>query len=317
MVIGGGTGVFSVLIGLKPYFEDLTAIVTMADDGGSTGVLREEFGILPPGDVRRALIALSSSNNEMLSRLFAYRFQEGVGLTGHAFGNLMITALHRITNDFEKAINETGKILRIRGKVVPVTLGNVRLMAELEDGKIIEGENNIDIPKYDGHDGRIKIKRVWLKPQVMANPNAKKAIMEADLVIVGPGDLYTSLIPNFLVGGIIEAMRKTKAKKIYFTNIMTKFGETNYFKASDFVGTMVDYLGPKSFDYVFINGIRPSLSRLSPYMKEHADFVEPDIENLNGKKYGFTPVKLDLLRTKGFIRHDPEKIAKAVKMIIK
>ena len=133
MVIGGGTGVFSVLIGLKPYFEDLTAIVTMADDGGSTGVLREEFGILPPGDVRRALIALSSSNNEMLSRLFAYRFQEGVGLTGHAFGNLMITALHRITNDFEKAINETGKILRIRGKVVPVTLGNVRLMAELED----------------------------------------------------------------------------------------------------------------------------------------------------------------------------------------
>ncbi len=313
VVIGGGTGVFSVLMGLKPYFEDLTAIVTMADDGGSTGVLREEFGILPPGDVRRALIALSSSDNEMLARLFSYRFQEGVGLTGHAFGNLIITALHRITNDFEKAINETGKILRIQGRVIPVTLGNVKLMAELEDGKIIEGENNIDIPK---HDGRIKIKRVWLKPRVMANPNAQKAIMEADLVIVGPGDLYTSLIPNFLVGGIKEAMQKTEAKKIYFTNIMTKFGETNDFKASDFAGVMMDYLGPKSFDYVFVNGVRPSLHRLAPYIKECADFVEPDIDNLNGKKYGFTPIKSDLLRKKGFIRHDPEKIAKAVNFIL-
>ena len=313
VVIGGGTGVYSILSSLKPYFENLTAIVTMADDGGSTGILREEFGILPPGDVRRALAALSSSNNEMLANLLSYRFREGVGLTGHNFGNLLITALHRITGDFEKAIDEAGKILKIQGKVVPVTLKNSKLMAELEDGKIIEGESNIDIPQ---HDGRIRIKRVWLKPQVEINPNARKAILTADLIIIGPGDLYTSLIPNLLVRGVKEALQKTKAKKAYFINLMTKFGETNNFKASDFVKVIMEYFGPDMLDFALINGTRPGLKRLSPYVKERADFVEPDMENLSGIKFGLTPIKFDFLRSKGFIRHDGEKIAKAIKMIL-
>ncbi|MBI3046125.1 MAG: YvcK family protein [Candidatus Harrisonbacteria bacterium] len=312
VVIGGGTGVFTVLTALKPHFKNLTAIVTMADDGGSTGILREEFGMLPPGDIRRALIALSASDNKMLANLFSYRFQEGVGLAGHTFGNLLITALHRITDDFEQAIEEAGKILLAEGKVVPVTLDRAQLLAELEDGQIIKGETNIDIPN---HDGRIKIKRVWLKPEAALNPNARKAILEADLVIIGPGDLYTSLIPNLLVKGMREALQKTKAKVAYFTNLMTKFGETNNFSASDFINTLQSYLGKEVLDFAIINNRKPSPRRLAGYIKERAEFVEPDLGNIRLNK-NFMPVTADLLRPKGFVRHDSEKIAKAIRMIL-
>ncbi|MDO8430275.1 MAG: YvcK family protein [bacterium] len=312
VVIGGGTGVFTILTALKPHFRNLTAIVTMADDGGSTGVLREEFGILPPGDIRRALIALSSSDNVMLANLLSYRFEEGVGLTGHSFGNLMITALHRITNDFEKAIEEAGKILVTEGKVIPVTLGHSQLVAELENGQIIRGESNIDIPN---HDGNLKIKRAWLKPEVEINPNARKAILGADLVVIGPGDLYTSLIPNLLVKGAREALQKTKAKVVYFVNLMTKHGETNRFAASDFVNTMRNYLGDGVLDFAIINNKKPSPAQLSSYIKERADFVNPDLNNIPPKK-NFMPIATDLVRSKGLIRHDSEKVAKAVKMII-
>src|SRR3989344_3736717 len=311
VVIGGGTGVYTVLTSLKPHFKDLTAIVTMADDGGSTGILREEFGILPPGDIRRALIALSASDNKMLSNLFSYRFQEGVGLTGHNFGNLMITALERLTNDFERAVEETGKILMIRGRVVPVTLNHTKLMAELEDGQIIKGETNIDIPQ---HDGRLKVKRVWLKPLVEINISAEKEILSAAAIIIGPGDLYASLIPNLLVKGVKSALQKSKAKKIYFTNLMTKHGETNNFRASDFAGTISDYLGSGILDYVLINGNKPSPNRLVPYIKERADFVEPNLADF--PKGGPTLIKTDLLRPRGLIRHDSEKIAKIIKMIL-
>ncbi|NCN53223.1 YvcK family protein, partial [Candidatus Wolfebacteria bacterium] len=263
-------------------------------------------------DVRRALIALSSSNNKMLSNLFSYRFQEGVGLTGHNFGNLLITALHRITDDFESAINEAGKILQIKGKVIPVTLDNSRLMAELENGQIIEGETNIDIPRHDGH---LKIKRTWLSPSVKINNNAKKAILNADLIIIGPGDLYTSIIPNLLVGGVKEALQKTRAKKVYFTNLMTKFGETNDFKASDFISVIIDYFGSNMLDYAIINGSRPSPKRLASYIKEKAYFVEADLININNK-FKITPIKTDLLRSRGYIRHDSDKINKVIKMII-
>jgi len=312
VVIGGGTGVFTVLTALKPHFQNLTAIVTMADDGGSTGILREEFGILPPGDIRRALIALSVSDNKMLADLFSYRFEEGVGLTGHTFGNLLITALHRLTNDFERAIQEAGKILMTQGKVIPVTREPANLMAELEDGQIIKGETNIDIPKHDGH---LKIKRVWLKPPVEINPNAGKAILEADLVIIGPGDIYTSLIPNLLVRGLKEALQKSKAKTIYFVNLMTKFGETTGFSASDFINTLKRYLGEDVLDYVILNNKKPSPQRLSAYMKELAEFVEADLENIPPKK-NFMPIATDLLRPRGLIRHDPEKLARVVRMIL-
>lgn len=312
VVIGGGTGVFTILTALKPYFENLTAIVTMADDGGSTGILREEFGMLPPGDIRRALIALSASDNKMLADLFSYRFEEGAGLTGHNFGNLMITALHRLTDDFEKAIGEAGKILMVRGKVIPVTREHSQLLAELEDGQIIKGETNIDIPQ---HDGKLKIKRVWLKPQPKINPNAEKAILAADLVIIGPGDLYTSLIPNLLVKGVKEALGKTKGKVAYFVNLMTKFGETNNFSASDFINAMKLYLGEGVLDFAVINNKKPSAQRLGAYVKERSEFVEADLENIPPVK-NFMPIASDLARQKGLIRHDSEKVAGVVKMIV-
>jgi uncharacterized cofD-like protein len=174
LVTGGGTGVFSVLSGLKGYDGiELTAIVTMSDDGGSTGILREEFGILPPGDIRRALLALSYSDNRTLSALLSYRFKEGTGLRGHNFGNLMLAALERITGSFTGAIREAGKILAVKGNILPVTLTKTRLMAELEDGTIVKGETNIDIPS---HDGRLRIERVWLEPQAKLNPEVRQAL---------------------------------------------------------------------------------------------------------------------------------------------
>ncbi len=312
VVIGGGTGVYTLLSALRNDFDDLTAIVTMADDGGSAGILREEFGMLPPGDIRRALVALSSSDNKMLADLFAYRFEEGVGLTGHNFGNLLITALHRLTGNFEKAIQEAGKILGIKGKVIPVTLQSSKLMAELENGQVVEGETNLDIPKHDGH---LRIKRIWLKPAAKINPRAREAIMSADLIIIGPGDLYTSLIPNLLVDGVRESLKNTKGKVAYFVNVMTKFGETHGFAASDFVNVIREYLGDGVLDFVVMNNAKPSPQRLSGYIRERAEFVEPDMENIKLSKGGF-PLAIDIIRSKGYIRHDPEKVLKVIKMIV-
>ncbi len=310
VVIGGGTGVFTVLSGLRNYFSDLTAIVTMADDGGSTGILREEFGILPPGDVRRALIALSGSDNKILSELFNYRFMEGSGLRGHNFGNLMLTALERITGNFQKAIDQGAKILSVRGRVVPVTLENVRLVAELENGQIVRGETNIDIPR---HDGRLKIKRVRLLPEAGINPSAKEEIMRADGVVIGPGDLYTSLIPNLLVRGMKDALLKTKGKVIYVVNLMTKFGETNGFRASDFLRTVEDYIGRGIIDYAVVNGKKPAPERLRPYIMEKAGFVEVDRENFGAKPI---LISADLMRSRGMIRHDYEKTARIIRKLL-
>ena len=306
VVIGGGTGVFTVLTGLRKYPTELTAVVTMADDGGSTGMLREDFGILPPGDVRRALIALSKTEDKILAQLFTYRFKEGAGLHGHSFGNLMLTALERIVGDFEGAIVAAGKILGVEGGVVPVTKTFTKLFAELENGQIIRGESNIDIPS---HDGRLKIKRVWLEPRAALNSSAEKAILAADLVVLGPGDLYTSVLPNLLIEGMPEALKKTKAKKVYITNLMTKFGETNDFVASDFLKTIEIYLGNKVLDYVVANNQKPAPARLKPYVKEKASFVELDSNNFSKKPL---LVSAPLGRTKGFLRHDPERLARVL-----
>lgn len=310
VVIGGGTGIFSVLSGLKHHFENITAIVTMADDGGSTGILREEFGILPPGDIRRAIIALSDSDNKSLSELFNYRFKEGSGLSGHSLGNLIITALERITGSFEGAIDEVSKILRVKGKILPVTLKTTYLMAELENGVVIKGETNIDIPK---HDGQTRIKKVWLKPATVINPQAKKALLGADFIIIGPGDLYSSLIPNLLVNGMKETLRRARGKKIFFVNLMTKFGETTGFKASDFMKAIEQYLGKNILDYIVMNSTKPSPSRLRPYVAERSEFVEADLENFGRRPL---PIATDLLRQGSLIRRDPEKVAQVVKMLV-
>ena len=185
------------------------------------------------------------------------------------------------------------------------------MVAELENGQKIVGETNIDIPK---HDGNIKIKSVSLRPAVKINPNAKKAIMRADIVIIGPGDLYTSIIPNLLVDGMKESLKKTKAKKIYISNVMTKFGETNDFKATDFIKTISDYLGKDVLDYAIVNNKKPSLKKLASYVKEKSDFVIPDLDKVKTGK--ISVIKTDLLRSGKFIRHDPAKLCGLIKMLI-
>lgn len=311
VVIGGGTGVFVVLQSLKSLNCYPQAIISMADSGGSSGVLREEFGILPPGDVRRALIALANSDNRILAKLFSYRFQEGKGLNGHSFGNLFLTALERITGDFQKAIWEAGKILQIKGEVIPITLNNTHLVAQLENGEIIYGETHIDIPR---HNPRLKIKKIWLQPSARINPLAKKVLNQADAIIIGPGDLYTSLLPNLVVKGVKETIRKTSAKKIYIVNIMTKYGETNGFKASDFVEEIEKYLGKNVIDYILVNTKKPSVSRLKKYQKEKAEFVVFDERKF--RKIKAKVILADLLREKGLLRHDFRKLSLVLKKIL-
>lgn len=303
VVIGGGTGVYTVLSGLKEFPYYLTAIVSMADNGGSTGVLREEFGVLPPGDIRRALIALSDSDI-MLAKLFNYRFEEGNSFSGHSLGNLLITALERITGSFDQAIKEAVRILNVKGDVIPVTLQDVELVAELENGEIIKGETNIDVPKHDGH---LQIKKVYLDPPVKANPDAVKAIESADAIILGPGDIYTSIVPNLLVDDIVGHINRSKAKKIYVVNVMTKFGETNNFQASDFVNEIEKYLGEGSLDYCVINTNKPTADLLERYEQERDEFVAFDEENFSDIKA--TVVSGDLIRQGQFVRHDSSKLA--------
>ena len=307
VVIGGGTGVFTVLSGLRKYPVDLTAIISMADDGGSTGVLREEFGILPPGDVRRALVALARADNKMLSELFNYRFSEG-GFKNHVFGNIMLIALERLTGSFEGALDEAGKILSIHGHVVPVTLANVRLAARLEDGTVIRGETNIDIPK---HDPTLRIKKVYLSSEARANLRATKAIRAADLIVIGPGDLFTSIIPNLLVRGIPEAIKKSRAKKAFVVSTMTKAGETNGFSVADFLRELETYLGRGVLDYIVINKKRPAASRLTKYEKEGKAVVE--IGNLPSRPKAIFGA---FLRSSGFARHDPDALARSLIKLI-
>lgn len=304
VVIGGGTGTFTVLSGLKNYPLDLSAIVTMADDGGSTGVLRDELGVLPPGDVRRSLIALSDSS-KLLRDLFNYRF-ENQSLRGHSFGNLFLTALEKVSGKFATAVEEAEKILNIRGRVIPVTLNNVRLSARLMDGTLITGETNIDIPKHASH---AAIEKVWLTPQAKINPAAAKAIHDADLIVVGPGDIYTSLIPNLLVRGVPEAIRRSRAKKLYVVNLVNKFGETHGFRAEKYLATMERYLGRGVFDIVVFNRARPSPRVLARYRKEKAEFVTPP-ERI--KKTHPRYVVADLISKGKLFRHDPDRLAQLI-----
>ncbi len=312
VVIGGGTGVYTVLSGLRDYPVHLTAVVSMADDGGSTGSLREEFGILPPGDIRRALVALSDSNNKILSDLFNFRFEENSSLHGHSLGNLLITALEKITGSFDQAIEEAVKILNINGDVIPVTLSRTKLFAILEDGTQVEGETNIDIPK---HNPDLHISELRLDPPVLANPKAIQAIQNADVVILGPGDVYTSILPNILAEGIKDAIKNTRAKVLYIVNIMTKYGETNNFKAADFLSTVEKYLEEGSIDMCLINTEKPHDNTIiERYKEEHVEFVENDFKSQKVKNTEI--VTGDFLRKGMFLRHDPKKLAKTLNAII-
>ncbi len=313
--IGGGTGTFVALKGLKLHPCWLSGIVTMSDSGGSNKRLRDEFGLLPTSDIRQCFVALADENGGrgLMRQLFMYRFDKGTGISGMTFGNLFMAALTDILGSQREAIQQTGKVLKIRGTVLPVSYSDTNLMAQYEDGSVVTEEHFIDEPV---HDGKMKIVRVWLKPEAHVNPDAVKAIMEADMIVVGPGDLYTSVIPNLLVKGISEAIRTSKAKKVYVMNLMTKWGQTYNFKASDHLAPLESYI-KKPFDYVVVNTAPLSKIALALYAKNFEYPVEDDLPNgagytiIRGDVAGAQMVhkaKTDEL-VRSLIRHDSEKLA--------
>jgi len=307
VVLGGGTGIYAVLTGLRHHTRAITAVVSMSDSGGSSGRLRDEFGYLPPGDVRRCLVALASDEDSMLLRqLFEYRFDRGMGLNGHTFGNLLITALTDILGSTDRAIDEAGSLLRIAGRVLPVTLTDTTLCAVLADGHEIEGETNIDVRKV--HHG-VPIESVYLRPEAEINPPVLDAISDADLIVLGPGDLYTSVVPNLLVNGVAEAIRESSAKRVYVCNVMTKHGETDDFAASDFIREILRYLGGEGTVDCAVLNYHESLPRdvLRKYQEQHAQPVSIDL----GRCYELVPELAirPLTAVGALVRHDADRLA--------
>jgi len=312
VVIGGGTGTYTVLMGLKKHRVDLTAIVSMADSGGSSGRLRDEFGVLPPGDVRQCLLALSNLPLEKTSlrRLLEYRFNNGRGLKGHSFGNLLLTALTEITGREDLAIAEAAKILNVQGRVLPISLEKTTLCVRLEDGTIIKGETNIDVRRVRPD---LKIIDVFLDPGIKIFPEAKKAILAADLIVLGPGDLYTSVLPNILVKGVNQAIVKSKAKLIYVCNLMTKHGETDGFNCSNFAKEVLRYLGPasKKLKAMLVNrDLSVPKKVLKRYEQEGSFPVKIDCQACKDLKIE-TVIK-SLAAAGQLWRHDSSKLAKAL-----
>ena len=320
VVIGGGTGSFTVLSGLKKYNNlDLTAVVSMADDGGSTGKLRDEYGVLPPGDIRQCLVALSEAD-QLMRELFNFRFSGG-SLTGHNLGNIFISAVEKMTGNFNDALKVISMILNVRGLVLPVTLNKVRLQVELNNGKVILGQNEI----ANNHlVSRFGVKKIYFDKKAKANPEATKAILSADLVVVGPGSFYSSLIPNFLVKGIPEALIATRAKKVFVCNLMNQYGQTDDFTVADFVEGIERFIKPNTFNYIIYNEQIPSGNLLKKYVDEGQPVLLG--EKKKNSSHKFVGVKLlnDKIpkRAKGdplartLIRHNPEALAKAIVNLI-
>jgi len=305
--IGGGTGLSVLLQGLKRYTNNISAIVTVADEGGSSGQLRKDFGILPPGDIRNCLVALADTE-PLMSDLFQYRFNESSPLKGHNFGNIFLLAMSRVTKDFEEAVKESSKILAIRGQVMPSTLERVRLLAEFEDGSKELGEVRISgTPKH--------IKRISLIPQhCKATNSATEAIKTAEVIIFGPGSLYTSIIPNLLVDGISDAIFKSKAIKIYICNVMTQRGETDNYTASDHVKALLDNTKIGLIDYIIVNNVTPSKEILSKYKQQSAYPVTVDADNI--KEMGIAVVEDNVIDVRDYVRHNPNRLAKVIEDII-
>ncbi len=272
VTIGGGTGNFVVLRGLKRYPVELTAVVSMADDGGSTGVLRDELGVLPPGDVRQCLVALSNSSRLMRS-LMNYRFEQG-GLEGHSFGNLLLSALEKVTGSFEKAVEEAARILNIRGRVIPVTTHQVRLKMLLHNRRLLEGEKEIYYSEEidQGYDS------LYLEPIPLVNPHAIDEIRNADMIVLGPGGLYTSLIPNLLVPGLAQALQQTAAHKVFVVNLMNRKGQTTGFSVRRYLDEISRFVGDDVFDTILVNRESPRAELLELYAAE-GDPVINDLDH--------------------------------------
>ena len=304
--IGGGTGLSTLLRGLKKFRGNISVIVTVTDDGGSSGRLREELNVLPPGDIRNCMIALSEDEH-LMSRLFRFRFSSEGGLHDHSFGNLFLTAMAGVTGDFAVAVRLTSEVLAIKGIIYPSTTSNVGLRAEFEDGSWVEGETRITASQK-------RIRRIQLAPSdAHPLPEALDAIDAADLITIGPGSLYTSLIPNMLVNEVISAVRASSAVKIYIQNIMTQPGETEMYSAADHVEALAQHCGGILFSNVLLNNGKPSPEILKKYGAEHAGLVEIDRDRLYA--LGLNLVERDLLAEEEVIRHDPDRLAQAVLQI--
>jgi len=322
--IGGGTGSYTVLTGLKKKDLDLTAVVTCADSGGSTGRLRDEFGFLPVGDFRMALVALADTNgdNDVLRELFLYRFEKGLGLRGHNFGNLLLTALTDIFGSENRAFEYASRILRVRGKVLPITNEPITLIAEYENGKIIIGENHIDEPHIK-HDGTKRIINLTVQPKTRMNKGTKKAILEADLIVLGPGDLFTSTIANLVVSGVSSNITKAKAKIVFVVSLINKYGQTYRFNVSDYVAAIKKYLGAYP-DYVIINTDTLPEKTLERYKGEKGFPPNDDLKET--KKYKIIRKSLltgDVIKRKSgdtvkrsLIRHDSDKLAEVLMTLL-
>ncbi len=303
-VIGGGHGLSVLLRGIKESTSNVSAVVTVADDGGSSGRLREELGIIPPGDLRNCLVALADTE-PLMEKLFQYRFKGSTALAGHSFGNLFIAAMNEVTGDMETALKESSKVLAVKGRVIPASKVSVRLDAIMTDGTVVEGESQIP-------EAHKKIRRVQLFPKkVPAVPAAIEAIENSDAIILGPGSLYTSIMPNLLVEGVAKALKKSKAIKIYICNVMTQPGETDNYSASAHAKAILDHTGRGAIDYVLVNS--------APIPKNFCEEggsqpVEVDEEKINALGCGL--IKADLISETDSGRHDPDKLCKAVMKII-
>lgn len=319
VTIGGGTGSFTVLSGLKhiPGIS-LTALVSMADDGGSTGTLRDELGVLPPGDVRQCLVALSE-HSDIVRKLMSYRFHEG-SLSGHNFGNIFLAALEKVSGDFTHGVQVASEILKVKGKVVPVTSNKADLIIALNNNRFLIGENELNHADFQ----KIGIKMMSYKQDVALNEHARRAILEADYIILGPGNYYCSLLPCLIVEGFKEALHESKAKLIFPVNLTNKHGHTMGWKASDYVSDVEGYLG-RVIDVVLVNNELPSNEQVAAYQLEEGDgvLVEDDYTKENVVRAPLLShaviqkVEGDAIHSvRSFIRHDSTKIAEAIKRYI-
>jgi len=303
-VVGGGTGLSVLLTGLKQFTSNIAAIVTVADDGGSSGRIREEFNILPPGDIRNCLVALADAP-ALMRDLFQFRFDTNSQLAGHSFGNLFITVMTQLTGDFEKAVKETSKVLALRGQVIPSSLDKVVLSAKHKDGTITIGENKIPKTKRT-------IERVYLSPEKpQATPDAVKAIKEAQVIVLGPGSLYTSIIPNLLIGEIAEAIAASDAVKVYVCNAMTQPGETDGYKASDHIKAILAHSSLKVIDYCIVNTAEIPQEILKKYAKQGSYLVENDRRKIEDLGYRVIEDDFGVIEDT-LIRHDPLRLAKII-----
>jgi len=303
VVVGGGTGLSTMLHGLKEYTSNITAIVTVADDGGSSGRLRKDFDMLPPGDIRNCLVALADAE-PLMGKLFQFRFEGDGGLGGHSFGNLFIAAMTKVAGDFDTAIKESSKVLAIRGSVVPSTLSKAVLVARHADGSETVGESNI--PKSASPIGKVYLRPGDCKP----TEEAIEAVRKADAIVLGPGSLYTSIMPNLLVGTIHKEIVASKAIKVYVCNVMTQKGETDGYKASDHLRAIIDHTAPGIVNYCIVNTAKIPAEMLKRYRSEGSYPVIADSENL--RKLKTKPVEAHIISTKDYVRHDAVRLSKII-----